>query len=462
MSEDMQIKILNFGPIKKFEFDLSKDLIVTYGINNIGKSYAITVVYLLLKHLLGIQPMHIGEFIRHAVTDEKLKNLEARIDKDSERDITNEINNMCGLTLQALFLNNLEDSFKNTFGPFEDLKNHRSGRTPILQLNIFNHSIHLGIGKTIRVKRFSLDKPVFFHPSTNNHLYQYDEVRYTLFINAPGNDNGAKIEGLRIFITDRVQELLEKIQDEIEDLYFLPASRSGLYTGSASFFPIFAELSKKRTHIQQKIELPAMSEPIADYILRLSEINGRTTTKKAFRDIAGHLEKKILKGEIGFDPVKKRLTYSPEYSHLVLDMSSVSSMVSELSPIVAFIKYLLVRGEATPVIFIEEPEAHLHPEAQVKLVEVFVKLVKAGVKLIITSHSNYIFNKLNNLVIKKDLSIDCYSPIILKETEKGSISHVMAADDLGVEDENFLETADTLYEERELILDTLNNQLDDQ
>ena len=137
-------------------------------------------------------------------------------------------------------------------------------------------------------------------------------------------------------------------------------------------------------------------------------------------------------------------------------------MVSELSPIVAFIKYLPFRGEATPVIFIEEPEAHLHPEAQVKLAEVFVKLVKAGVKLIITSHSNYIFNKLNNLVIKKDLELDCYSPIKLKETEKGSISHVMAADDLGVEDENFLETADSLYEEREHILDTLNNQLDDQ
>ena len=50
----MKIKIVNFGPIKEFEFDLSKKLIVTYGDNNIGKSYAMQVVYLLLKSFMNI------------------------------------------------------------------------------------------------------------------------------------------------------------------------------------------------------------------------------------------------------------------------------------------------------------------------------------------------------------------------------------------------------------------------
>ena len=45
----MKIKIVNFGPIKEFEFDFSKKLIATYGDNNIGKSYAMQVVYLLFK-----------------------------------------------------------------------------------------------------------------------------------------------------------------------------------------------------------------------------------------------------------------------------------------------------------------------------------------------------------------------------------------------------------------------------
>lgn len=45
----MVIKIENFGPIKEFEFDLSKDLTFIYGMNNIGKSYAMKVIYLLIK-----------------------------------------------------------------------------------------------------------------------------------------------------------------------------------------------------------------------------------------------------------------------------------------------------------------------------------------------------------------------------------------------------------------------------
>lgn len=46
---DMKIEIERFGPMKKFQYDLSKDLIVTYGNNNIGKSYSMQIVYLLLK-----------------------------------------------------------------------------------------------------------------------------------------------------------------------------------------------------------------------------------------------------------------------------------------------------------------------------------------------------------------------------------------------------------------------------
>ena len=41
----MKIKIERFGPIREFTYDLDKDLIITYGNNNIGKSYAMQIVY---------------------------------------------------------------------------------------------------------------------------------------------------------------------------------------------------------------------------------------------------------------------------------------------------------------------------------------------------------------------------------------------------------------------------------
>ncbi|NIM17200.1 MAG: AAA family ATPase [Candidatus Aminicenantes bacterium] len=457
-----KIKIFNFGPIKKFEFDLSKDLVIAYGKNNIGKSYAMSIVYLLLKHLLKIKNYHLAELIRSEVTDEKNNIFAEEAPKGKEFNITDRVNDIIKNSMNTAIADILENSFINTFGELADVKNYRSKHTPLIQLNFLNQTIQLTVGRKIRVKQFSSGKEIIVKISEGKDTYRYDEDKYFLF----GSSIPAFAETLHTIIRDRYRELLEGIKAEISDVYFLPASRSGLYTGSESFFPIIAELSKKRAYITEKIELPEMAEPIADYILRLSEIDKRPTRSKSLMDIARRIEKNILKGEVSFDTDKKRLTYSPENSSLVLKMNAASSMVSELSPIVAFLKYILGKNSkgpgknshpnAKPIIFIEEPEAHLHPEAQVQLAEIFVELIHAGIKLIISSHSNYIFNKLSNMVISKALDLNRYAPIILADTDKGSVSKLMAADDLGVEDENFLDTAVDLYEERENILETLN------
>ena len=63
------------------------------------------------------------------------------------------------------------------------------------------------------------------------------------------------------------------------------------------------------------------------------------------------------------------------------------------------------------ILFIEEPEAHLHPANQVKLVEIFAELISEDVTLVMSSHSNYVFNKLNNLVLSKKLDYHNYQPV---------------------------------------------------
>jgi AAA15 family ATPase/GTPase len=45
----MLLKIRNFGPIQNCDIDLSKNITLIVGQNNIGKSYAISLVYVLLK-----------------------------------------------------------------------------------------------------------------------------------------------------------------------------------------------------------------------------------------------------------------------------------------------------------------------------------------------------------------------------------------------------------------------------
>lgn len=48
----MRVKIENWGPIETCEYDLDKSVVVTYGENNIGKSYAMQLIYLCLKNLM--------------------------------------------------------------------------------------------------------------------------------------------------------------------------------------------------------------------------------------------------------------------------------------------------------------------------------------------------------------------------------------------------------------------------
>ena len=88
------IEIKNFGPIKEIGFDLSKDLIMVYGKNNIGKSYAISVIYLLLKQLKDIDRSLLKELSLSDDFIKLYKAIEKQIHEKKECDITSDINNI--------------------------------------------------------------------------------------------------------------------------------------------------------------------------------------------------------------------------------------------------------------------------------------------------------------------------------------------------------------------------------
>ena len=95
----MKITITNFGPIKKFEIDLAKDLFMIYGKNNIGKSYAMSVVYLIIKHFSSFSDHAEPFLIRREMESDNsdLKKGNARI---NHSDPTNEMKR-----IMTIFLN---------------------------------------------------------------------------------------------------------------------------------------------------------------------------------------------------------------------------------------------------------------------------------------------------------------------------------------------------------------------
>ncbi len=423
----MKILLENFAPIHRFEFDLEKDFSIIFGKNNIGKSYAITAVYLILKNLKETKPHH-----------SFYKNLDFLNFYKQEKKINN-----IGITLffkklvLSDFLKNLENSFKNSFFSFEHLSNKIS-KLPFkitIDLDGFSFEIieednHLDITNII-VKNKYLQKIEIIDDSSISSFFR------------------------------RMLSFWEKIQHKIQNIYFLPASRSGLYQALNAFGAIMVELSKSRSFLTKKIELPTISEPVSDYFLNLSKISNHNT---ALTQIVEKIETEILKGKIVFNQQTNKIAFIQDNLDFELDLAFASSMVAEIAPIVAHLKFIIDNSDNTKnssnIIFIEEPEAHLHPEIQVKLLEIFCNMMDFNIKIVMTTHSNYMFNKLSNLILDKKVDYKRVDSQLMIPTEKGSIidKKNMFAEEEGIEDKNFLAIAEQLYEERIRIYDKLNQE----
>ena len=68
---------------------------------------------------------------------------------------------------------------------------------------------------------------------------------------------------------------------------------------------------------------------------------------------------------------------------------------------VLYLRHVVRPGD---VIIIEEPEAHLHPEMQVEFTRQLAAAVRAGVRVIATTHSEWILEELANLARISELS----------------------------------------------------------
>lgn len=83
---------------------------------------------------------------------------------------------------------------------------------------------------------------------------------------------------------------------------------------------------------------------------------------------------------------------------LTIDLYNASSSIKQLAPLLI---YLRQRATPNDLIIIDEPEMNLHPLSQAKLLEVLAILVNSGIKVLLTTHSPYIMQHLNNLVLQQ-------------------------------------------------------------
>jgi len=93
----------------------------------------------------------------------------------------------------------------------------------------------------------------------------------------------------------------------------------------------------------------------------------------------------IVNGQLMVDVGGK---YVPYYA--------VSTSVRSLADLHLWLKH---RAQPNSMLMIDEPEINLHPENQIRLARLFAKLVNAGIKVWLTTHSDYIIKEINNLLL---------------------------------------------------------------
>ncbi len=202
-------------------------------------------------------------------------------------------------------------------------------------------------------------------------------------------------------------QLNDLFKDDCETI-FIPAGRSliSLFTSQLNYLFTTMDDEQKRSidfctqkYIEKILRIRPLFENGIDGLI--SQKRNTPGAKIDFKAIDKLLElmKDVLKGRYVFKDNEERL-YIDE-KHFV-KINYTSSGQQETVWIFNILLHLLINNTKAFII-LEEPEAHLYPEAQKKVVEILAFIAGKSSNVLMTTHSPYILGAINNLIYAEKL-----------------------------------------------------------
>lgn len=406
----MKFEIKQVGRISKAAIEL-KRLTILVGKNDTGKTYVSSTIWSVIELIKNNQKY--DELINSFFPEIGLliSNLEAEADCEGDfafeitaknlnnfrKSIIKKINSELRVTLEdAIGYDGFEKSsfdiainHKDTLQLKIKIKIKRFDRVEDLGNLDLDHDTHHEIDEVVRNTDADVDfECILINKDNNKELF-----------NVTANDiNYINYSG---FIPQYVKDLLigyscfGREWEELRSIVYLPAARTGImlaldYFMAGSINRTAGLFFKNKDEFDVPQSLPAPIRSFARDLSWMSFFHDKDRDSPLY---------KIIKGDLKRGRKRGAFFYTPEGLDYSIPLTSASSLVTELA---AFSIISKVPNRASFIIF-EEPEAHLHLEAQRDMARAIAHLInKTDTKVLITSHSDTFIQQINNLITISD------------------------------------------------------------
>ena len=457
---DLKLEIKDFGPISKGKITI-KPLTIFIGPNNSGKSYAAMIVNSIFEAnatktimpLMGEKktiPPLFWEISYILKEFPQLKKEILHIEDGGEIEIPGQfLDKLNREVFLEIYGNRLKKEILRSYGC--NLKELiRNGKSAFeISIGIDSYNINLKSGRNgINIKDIS---------KNSNH-------KFKVIVSSGIKESTKNVSEYTILRSDThkiftLAPVIQNYESIIRSCFYLPAARSGILLEHKA---LAGEIIKQSPFVDIGIyqDIPKLSGVVSDLISTLLTLS--TDKKGHFYGLAQDFEKELIKGNISIPRPDKHTTPEIKYSFngVKIPLNRASSTVSELAPLILYLKYLI---QPDNVLIIEEPEAHLHPRNQLILAKYLVRMIRRGLRTLITTHSDYLLEQLNNFIMlssiepskygynKEDFLLpDEVSAYVFepdKEENGYKINELDVNDEDGISQEEFTRIYEELYDE---------------
>lgn len=380
----MIIKVQKFGAIKNAEIDLSKKLSVFCEPNGTGKTYLAYLIYALTSQY--------NRNIGNSLSTDKIKELF----ENNETNIT--IDSKVLLEYKSGIFRSVKDNLWNIFALSENKSEKYFKDTEIICLTTDNDFLDI-------INKIEIDEPVKLFGFEFNILKKSNSLDINIKLSEKIIKNSDFKNFVDLLLLSSIYSILSFYP--ITSSTIFPVERNSIYTFSDELsinnnerFELIKELSAGKKDINP-IELffkrtTRYPQPIRDGLRVAEDLENIQKNNSLFFDFAEEIENELLKGKVGITSEGNVEFASEKAPRIKLSFHQSSSIVKTLSSLVIYLKHLASYND---LLIIDEPELNLHPDNQVKLTRIFARLINKGLRLVISTHSDYIIREINNLIM---------------------------------------------------------------